>query len=76
MTRYQKHMQHIHNQATARSIETAVQLVLEDVAEFLIKTGVKPGSKLIKDVKSFHQYEYNPRKHFKELGNNAGIKNL
>lgn len=76
MTRYQTHMQHIHNQATAQSIEQAARLLLEDVADFLIKSGVKAESQLIKDVKAFDQYEYNPKKHFKKAGNKAGVNKL
>lgn len=76
MTKYQAHMQRIHNQATANSIEQATRLLLEDVADFLIKTGVRADSQLIKDVKAFDKYEYNPKKHFKKTGNRAGINDL
>lgn len=76
MTRYQRHMQHVHDQATALSIEQATRLLLEDVADFLVKSGVKAESQLIKDVKAFDKYEYNPKKHFKKAGNKADINKL
>lgn len=60
MTRYQKHMQHIHNQGTANAIEAAVMCITEDIADYLIKCGVHADSKLIKEVRTFKDYVYNP----------------
>lgn len=62
MARYQKHMQQIHNQATAQSIESAVQLLTEDIIDFLIKAGVQPGGMLLKDIRNLSKYEYKIKK--------------
>lgn len=61
MTRYQKHMQHIHNAAQAMAIENAVMLLTEDIVDYLIKGGVKPGAPLLKEVRDLCKYEYNPK---------------
>lgn len=61
MTRYQLHMQLIHNQATALSIEMAVTVFTEDVLEYLIKSGVKADSKIIQDLRNLSKYEYNAK---------------
>lgn len=76
MTRYQKYMQHIHDQATAKNIEQAVSLLLDDIVEHLTKLGVRPGSKLLNDIKTFDTYEYKPYTHFKTIADESGIKNL
>lgn len=76
MTRYQKHMQHIHNQATASSIEMAVTLLLEDISDFLINSGVKPGCKLIEDIKSFNKYDYDAHSQLKAYGRKSGITGI
>lgn len=62
MTRYQKHMQQIHNQATAQSIESAVRLLTEDIIDFLIKAGVRQHSALLKDIRNLSKYEYKIKK--------------
>lgn len=51
-------MQHVHNAATANSIEMAVVHLMDDIQECLIKSGVKPGSKLLKDLRKLSEYEY------------------
>lgn len=76
MTRYQKHMQRIHDVSTATTIEAAVMLLTEDIADYLVKSGVKPDSRLIKEIRTFKDYEYNPKGHIKSLGNHAGINKL
>lgn len=58
MDRYKKHMQKVHNIGTATSIEMAVLLIMEDVVDHLIKTGVKEDSKLLKDIRDLQSYEY------------------
>jgi hypothetical protein len=58
MNRYKKHMQKVHNVGTATSIEMAVLLIIEDVVDHLIKTGVKADSKLLKDIRGLQSYEY------------------
>lgn len=62
MTRYQKYMQHIHSQATASAIETAVKLLTEDIVDYLVQHGVKADSNLIAEIKTFKDYVYNPNK--------------
>jgi len=62
MTRYQKHMQHVHNIGQAMTIENAVMLVIEDVIEHLIKNGVKQDAPLLKQIRALGKYEYNPQK--------------
>ena len=54
MTRYKKHMQQVHNQATATSIEMAVCLLVEDI----INNGVKADARLLKDLRELSKYEY------------------
>lgn len=76
MTRYKKHMQHIHNQATASSIEMAVTLLLDDISEYLIKSGVKPDSRLIKEIKEFNKYEYNPNVKMQSWGRKSGVTDI
>lgn len=56
--RYQQHMQHIHNQATASAIEVAAFCLMEDVVELLIKTGVKPEGTLLTKIRELQRYEY------------------
>lgn len=66
MTRYEKHMQHIHNKATAMSIEMAVELLIDDIVECLIKSGVKHDASLLKDIRKLSHYQYNPQKQINE----------
>lgn len=58
MTRYKKHMQNVHNQATATSIEMAVCLLIEDVIDHLVNNGVKPDASLLKNIRNLSKYEY------------------
>lgn len=58
MTRYKKHMQQVHNQATATSIEMAVCLLVEDIIDHLINNGVKADARLLKDLRELSKYEY------------------
>lgn len=58
MTHYQHYMQQIHNQGTAMNIELAVSCLTQDVIDYLIQTGVKPGSPLLKKIKDLQKYEY------------------
>lgn len=58
MNRYQKHMQHVHNQATAISIEMAVCVLIEDIIEHLINSGVIADSEMVKNVRELSKYEY------------------
>lgn len=58
MTRYQKYMQSIHSVATASAVEMGVMLIIEDVLDHLIKSGVKPDSNLIKEIRSLKEYTY------------------
>lgn len=58
MTRYKKHMQKVHNQATATSIEMAVCLLIEDVIEHLVNNGVKEGAPLLKEIRKIAKYQY------------------
>jgi hypothetical protein len=60
MTRYQKHMQQVHNYATAQAIEMAVKKLIIDIREHLIKTGVKAGSPLLDKISMLQEYEYKP----------------
>lgn len=69
-------MQHIHNQATASSIEMAVVLLLDDISEYLIKSGVKPDSRLIKEIKEFNTYEYNPKVKMQSWGRKSGVTDI
>lgn len=59
LTRYESHMQLVHNQATAMSIELAILLFTEDILDVLIKTGVKENSALINKVRALKKYNYN-----------------
>jgi hypothetical protein len=61
MTRYQKHMQHIHNIGAAMSIESAVYLVVDDIVDLLVKSGIKADSELIKNVRKCGTYTYDPK---------------
>jgi hypothetical protein len=61
MTRYQKHMQHIHNIGQAMAIENAVMLLTEDIVDFLVKSGIKEGAPILKDIRALSKYEYNPK---------------
>lgn len=67
ITRYQRHMQHIHNISAAMSIEGAVNLVVEDIIDHLVAHGIKPDSELIKSVRKLGQYTYKPEN--KQYGN-------
>lgn len=58
MTRYKKHMQNVHNQATATSIEMAVCLLIEDVIDHLVNNGVKVDAPLLKTIRNLSKYEY------------------
>lgn len=58
MTRYQKYMQEIHSVSTAYAIELGAMLIIEDVLDHLIKTGVKADSPLIKQIRSLREYTY------------------
>lgn len=62
MTRYAKHMQQIHNQATASAIEQAIVFFTEDAVELLINMGVRNNSPLINKVKDLKKYTYNAQK--------------
>lgn len=61
MTRYQKHMQHVHNIGQATAIENAVMLLMEDVIDFLVKSGVKQDAPILKEIRNLSKYEYNPK---------------
>lgn len=63
MTRYQKHMQHVHNVGQAMAIENAVILLTEDIVDFLVKSGIKQGAPLLRQIRELIKYEYNPKKH-------------
>lgn len=60
MTRYQKYMQEIHSVSTAYAIELGALLLTEDILDYLIKSGIKADSKIIKDVRNIKKYEYKP----------------
>ena len=69
-------MQHIHNQATATSIEMAVNCLLQDICEFLVKSGVKAESKLINDIKQFKDYDYDAQTQIRAWGRKSGITDI
>lgn len=58
MTRYAKYMQHIHDIGTANTIENAVSFVIEDIIDYLKKTGVKPESNLLNEIRKIGTYAY------------------
>lgn len=58
MTRYQKYMQKIHSVGTASAVEMGVMLIIEDVLDHLIKSGVKADSPIIKEIRSLREYTY------------------
>lgn len=58
-------MQHIHNIGAAMSIENAVVLVVEDIVDHLVVSGIKPDSKLIKSVRKLGKYTYKPENKYK-----------
>lgn len=62
MTRYQKHMQHIHNIAAAMNIENAVMLLMEDIIDHLIASGMKPDCSMVKEIRNLGKYTYEPHK--------------
>lgn len=49
---------HVHNSGTANSIEMAIVHLMDDIQEYLIKSGVKPGCKILKDIRKLSEYEY------------------
>lgn len=57
--RYENYMNHIHDRAIAMRIENGVFNLVQDIADYLIKSGIKEDSQIIKDILNSHFYEYN-----------------